>query len=141
MEIYPAIHALVLSLAVLPDKVLFTGFGATDLVEVSSTGVTPVLIPRRASIGSTCNSGEDIAATPAASEVDETQIMGLLVSPLYTQKREASADPPRIFHSNKENSVSSPSHIRASTGKPATVYSHKKVEQKRKNCTRRTPMV
>ena len=48
-----------------------------------------MLLPsRRASIGSTYNSGEDIA-TPASSEMDERQCMGMLASPLFTQKRDA----------------------------------------------------
>ena len=65
-----------------------------------------MLLPSRgASIGSTCNS-----TTPVSSEVDERQNMGMLASPLFTQKREASAATSRINHSNKEISVSSVSH-------------------------------
>ena len=56
-----------------------------------------MLLPsRKASIGSTYNSGEDIA-TYASSEAGERQSMGMLASPLFTQKREASATPSRIY--------------------------------------------
>ena len=56
-----------------------------------------MLLPsRKASIGSTYNSNEDIA-THASSEAGERQSMGMLASPLFTQKREASATPSRIY--------------------------------------------
>ena len=49
-----------------------TGCEPSDLVEVSSTEVTTMLSPlRKASIGSTYNSGEDVATTPASSEVEK----------------------------------------------------------------------
>ena len=55
--------------------------------EVSSTEVATMLLPsRRANTGSTCNSGEDIAATPASSEVDGRPNWGMLASPVFTQK-------------------------------------------------------
>ena len=64
-----------------------TVYEPNDSVEVDSTEVTTVLSPsRRASIGSTYNSGEDIATTPALSEVDGRQNLGLLASPLLTVK-------------------------------------------------------
>ena len=81
-----------------------------------------MLLPsRQASLGSTYNSREDIATTPASSEVDERQNVGMLASPPFTQKREASAAPSRIYHSNRENYVSSSS---TSTRKPVAMYSH-----------------
>ena len=47
-----------------------------------------MLLPSRtACIGSTYNSGEDIATTLASSEVDEGLNLGMLASPLLTQKR------------------------------------------------------
>ena len=49
---------------------------------------------RPSSIGSTFNS-EDIATTPASSEVDKRPNLGM-ASPLFTEKREASAAPARI---------------------------------------------
>ena len=56
-----------------------TVYVPNDSVEVGSTEVTTVLSPPpRASIGSTYNSGEDIATTPALSEVDGRPNLGLL---------------------------------------------------------------
>ena len=81
----------------LADQSPIRGFEPNDPVEVSSVEVMTMLsLSRRASIGSSYNSGEDIA-TPASSEVDERQSMGMLASPLFTQKREASATPSRIY--------------------------------------------
>ena len=70
-----------------------------DPVEVSSTVVTTKLLPsRRVSIGSTYNSGEDIAAAPASSEVDKRQHFGKVGSTaVYTGEGEAGAAPSRIF--------------------------------------------
>ena len=59
-----------------------------DPVEVRSTEVTTMLSPpRRASIGSTSNSGEETATTPASSEVGERPNLGLLALLLLTQTR------------------------------------------------------
>ena len=60
-----------------------------DAVVVSRAQVATMLSPsRRASIGSTYNSGEDIATTLASFEVDEKTNLGMLASPLLTQERE-----------------------------------------------------
>ena len=40
------------------------------------------------SVGSSHNTGEDIATTPALSEVDERSDLGVLASPLVSQERE-----------------------------------------------------
>ena len=62
--------------------------------------------------------------------------MGMLASLLFAQKREASAAPPRTYHSNRENSVSSSSHIPSSTGKLVAMYSHnRKTEPRPKKFT------
>ena len=62
------------------EQCTMTVYVPNDSVEVGSTEVTIVLSPpRRASIGSTYNSGEDIATTPALSEVDGRPDLGLLV--------------------------------------------------------------
>ena len=104
-----------------------TDYEPNDPVDVSSTEGTPMLLPsRRASIGSTKKSSEDIATTLASSEVDERQSMGMLASPLFTRKRAASAAPSRINHSKRENYVSNSSHIPCSAGKPLAMYSHKR---------------
>ena len=50
-------------------------------VEVSSTEATPIMLPsRKGSLGSTYNSGDDLATSPAASEVGERSDPGMLGS-------------------------------------------------------------
>ena len=84
-----------------------------------------MLVPsRRAGIGSTYNSGEDIATTPASSEVDERPNMGMLASPALTQERNAA--PFRIYHSNIENVVSRSSHVPTRTERAEAMYSDKR---------------
>ena len=56
---------------------------------------------------------------PPESELDDEQIRNMVALPLYLQKREASADRSRVYHFLRQNSVSSSSHFRESTGKPA----------------------
>ena len=71
---------------------LFTGFEQNTNIEISRAEVTPThQPPRSASFCSVHNSGEDARTTPVSSEVDEIQSMGMLTSPLLTQKREANA--------------------------------------------------
>ena len=110
----------------LAEQSLLTGYESNDLIAVGNTQIMPLLFQRRTSRASTYHSGEDTAATPNDSEVDDSHIVGLLASPLYTQEREASADPSRIYHSNGENSVSSSSFFRQNVGNPARGCSHKK---------------
>ena len=61
-----------------------------------------------------------------SSEVDERQNMGMLASPQFTQKREASAASSITYHSNKENSVSSLSHPLSSTVKLVAMLVHER---------------
>ena len=66
-----------------------TGFEPSAPVEVSSTEVTTTLLPsRKASSGSTHNSGEDIVTALAVSDVDDRSELGVVVSPLLSQERE-----------------------------------------------------
>ena len=58
------------------------GYEPTVLSRLAARRLRP---SRRAGTGSTYNSGEDIATTPASSEVDERPYMGLLASPVLTQ--------------------------------------------------------
>ena len=51
--------------------------------------------------------------------------MGMLASPLFTQKRDACAAPAGIYHSSRANSVSRSSHTPV-TGKLVAMYSHKR---------------
>ena len=45
---------------------------------------------------------------------------------VHAGERQASSAPSRIYHSNREPSVSSSSHIPPSTGKLVAMYSHKR---------------
>ena len=89
----------------------------------NSTEVKPMFF-HRPSMTSTYDSAESIATLPPESDVDDEQIWNMLASPLYLQEREARADQPRVYHSFRENSVSSSSHFREIAGKPAAVFSH-----------------
>ena len=85
-----------------------------------------MLLPlRKASIGSTYNSGEDIATSQSSSEVDERPNWGMLASPLSTQKRETQVQPRSGFITPTENSESRSSHVPTSTGRPVAMYSPK----------------
>ena len=58
-------------------------------VEVSSTEATPIMLPsRKGRIGLTSYSADDLATTPAASEVGERSDLGMLASLLFSQERE-----------------------------------------------------
>ena len=108
----------------LAEQSPLASYEPNDPVDVSSTGLTTMLLPlRKASIGSTYNSGEDIATSPSSSEVDERPNLGMLAS--NTEERDSSAAPFRIYHSNRENSESRSSHVPTSTGRPVTIYSPK----------------
>ena len=85
-----------------------TVYEPNDSVEDSSTEVTTVLsLPRRASIGSTYNSGEDIATAPALPEVDGRPNLGLLASPLSidSHRRKSSLDVFQESYSERESEV------------------------------------
>ena len=93
---------------------------------MSSTEATTIVLPSEGSIGSTCNSGDDIATTPAGSEVGERSDLGMMASPLLSQERETSANPFGICHSDGESSEKSFSHFRPGTGKPIGEMSKQK---------------
>ena len=54
----------------------------------------------------------ELCDSPPESDLDD-----MLASTLFLQEREASADRSRVYHSHRENSVSSSSHFRASAGR------------------------
>ena len=68
-------------------------------------------------MASTCDSAESIA-TPPESDWDETTC-----SVLHLQEREASAERSQVYHSERENWMSSSSQDPTSTGKPIAVFS------------------
>ena len=102
-----------------------TGYQPNDLTELDNIEVTPIFF-HRPSVTSTHDSAESIAAPPPEPDLDDEQIQNMLASPLYLQEREASADRSRVYHSVRENSVSSLSRFRASAERPAAVFSHKR---------------
>ena len=84
-----------------------------------------LLPPRRACFGSTYNSGEDVTTAPVSSEVDERQSMGMWASPLFTQKREASAALAFIYHSHGVSSMCGSSRMPIAE-RLVAMYSHKR---------------
>ena len=70
------------------EKSPLTGYEPNAPVEVSSTEVITLLPSSKASICSTCDSGDDIITAPAVSEVDERSDLGMLASPLSTLERQ-----------------------------------------------------
>ena len=85
---------------------------------VHSGEINPCHDPQQVSIASTCDSAESIATPHPESDLDDGQIRALLASPLYMQEREASADRSQVYHSVRENLVSSSPQVPKSTGKP-----------------------
>ena len=57
-------------------------------------------------IASTCNSAESIA-TPQEADFDDELLLALLASPLCLQERGASAEQSQVYHSDRENLISS----------------------------------
>ena len=63
------------------------------------------------------------ASQPPESDIDDEQLRALLASPLYLQEREAIAERSEVYHSERENLMSSSSQDPTSTGKPVAVFS------------------
>ena len=103
-----------------------TGYEPNDLTEEDNSVLVKPLFFHRPSMTSTCDSAESIATIPPESDLDDEQVRNTPVSPLYLQKREASADRSRVYHSLREKSVSSSSHFREGAGKPAAMFSQKR---------------
>ena len=61
--------------------------------------------------------------TPLESGFDEGQLRAMLASPLYPQEREASAERSQVYHSERENLMSSLSQDPTGKGKPVAVFS------------------
>ena len=80
---------------------------------------------------STYDSAESFPTLPPESDLDDEQTRNMLVSPLYLQEREASADRSRVYHLFSEDSVTSSSHFRESAGKPAAMFSTQESRVKR----------
>ena len=66
---------------------------------------------------------ESIATPLPKSDLDDEQLRALLASPLYLQEREARAARSQVYHSERENLMSSSSQDPISTGKPVALFS------------------
>ena len=95
---------------------------------MNNTEVTPIFF-HRPCVTSTYDSAESIATLPPESDLDDEQIRDMLASPLYLQETEASANQPRVYHSHRQNFVSSSSRFRVSAGKPAAMFSHRRMSR------------
>ena len=80
----------------------------------------------RLSVVSTHDTAESIVTPPPDSDSDDEQIRALLASLLYLQEREANADRSQVYHSARENLMSSSSQDPMSTGKLVALFSSKK---------------
>ena len=106
----------------LAEPQLPTAYEPKDLTEEDTSMLVKPMCFHRPSMTSTFDSAESIATSPAESDLDDEHLRDMLASPLYLQKREASADRSRV----RENSVSSSAHFRESAVKTAAVFSHKR---------------
>ena len=105
------------SIGFLADPTTFAAYEPKDPAENEDLRVKPLFF-HRPSITSTYDSAESIAT-------DDEQIRALLASPLYLQEREASADQSLVYHSVRENLMSSSSQDPKSAGKPVALFSSK----------------
>ena len=103
---------VIVSFGSLADLHWPTGYELKDLAEEDNLVQVKPSFFQRPSMTSTYDSAESIATLPPESGLDDEQIRTLLASPLYLQKRDASADRSRVYHSLRKNSVSSSSHFR-----------------------------
>ena len=85
-----------------------TRYEPRELAENDDSCVKPMFF-HRTSVTSTYDSAESIATLTPELDLDDEQIRGLLVSPLYLQEREANAERSQVYHSVRENLVSSSS--------------------------------
>ena len=108
-----------------------TGYEPKDLAENDDLCVK-LLFFHGPSITSTYDSAESIATLPPESDLDDEQVRALLASPLYLHDREASADRSHVYHSVRENLVSSSSQVPKSTERETrcVVSKQKEVESR-----------
>ena len=136
-----------LSVVLWPNSQIFTGYEPKhladkhnteekhfaedqDLAEHEDLRVKPLTF-HRLSTASTCGAAESIATPPLESDSDYEQIRALLALQLYMQEREANADRPQVYHSVRENLISSSSQDPKSTGRPVALFSRKKQVESR----------
>ena len=114
----------------LAEPQLLTGYEPNGLTEMNNTEVTPMFF-HRPSMTSTYDSAESIATSPPESDLDDEQSRDMLTSPVNLKEREASAYRSSVYHSYRENSVSSSSHFRENCRETCrSVLTRKKVESR-----------
>ena len=74
-------------------------------------------------------SDESIVTPVPDSDLDHEQLRVLLPSPLYLQEREANAERSQVYHSQRENLMSSSSQDPTSTGKLVALFSRVWLDQ------------
>ena len=81
-------------------------------------------------MASTCDSEESIVTPPPDSDLDDGQIRALLASPLYLQEREANAERLQVYHSLRENLMSSSSQDPLSTERPSALCKYSQLHMR-----------
>ena len=100
-----------------------------QLTEHEDLRVKPLFF-HQSIIASTYETVEGIATPHPESDLDDEQLRTLLASPLYVQEREASAEHSQVYHSERENLMSSSSQDPISTGKLVALFSsHNRLNQ------------
>ena len=122
-EINPCHNTQQASIGYVADITPTTGHEPKDLAANDDVCVKPLFFHNKPSITSTYDSAESIATHPSESDFDDEQIRARLASPLYLQEREASADRSQVYHSVRENLVSSSFQVPKSSGKPVALLS------------------
>ena len=92
-----------------------------DLAQHEDLRVKPLAF-HQSITASTYNSAESIATLPPESDLGDDQLCAPLVSPLYLLEREASAERWQVYHSERQNLMSSSSQDPTSTGKLVAVF-------------------
>ena len=83
----------------------------TGLLKTGITGTSPETV-----------SSPSIGTPLPESDSDDEQLRALLASPLYLQEREAIAERSQVYHSERENLLSSSSQDPTLTGKPVAMF-------------------
>ena len=81
-------------------------------------------------MSSTCDSEESIVTPPPDSDLDDGQIRALQASPLYLQEREANAERLQVYHSSRENLMSSSSQDPPSTERPGALCKYSQLHMR-----------
>ena len=100
-----------------------------NLAEHEDLRVKPLFF-HQPSMASTCDSEESIATPPPDSDLDDDQIRALLASSLYLQEREANAERLQVYHSVRENLMSSSSQDPLSTERPGALCKYSQLHMR-----------